>query len=107
MLNNWYQKQGFEERTKLYLYPYFSIIANINPYNQAEHLELWKSSLQWTKKGDILIWDGHFGPNESGLPLDTLKSKKEWKEIHAVIPAKPIATLNNEAFEIHVFEKVE
>jgi hypothetical protein len=107
ILNDWYQKQGFEDRTKLYLYPYFSIIADIDPYNQDEHLELWKSSLQWSKKGDILIWDGHFGPNESGLPLDTLKQNPDWTQIHSVVPQTPFKTLNNHDFEIHVFEKIK
>lgn len=106
-LAEWYKKQGFEERTKLYLYPYFSIIANIDPYNQDEHLELWKSSLEFTKKGDILIWDVHFGPNESNIPLDSLRAKSEWKEIHSIIPQVPIPTLNNANFEIHVFEKMQ
>ncbi len=106
-LNRWYQEQDYKDRTKLYLYPYFSIIADINPYNQDEHLELWASSLQWTKKGDILIWDGHFGPNESGLPLDTLKANEEWQLIHSIIPKKTIKTLNDYNFEIHVFEKIK
>lgn len=106
-LAKWYNTQPFEDRTKLYLYPYFSIIAGINPYDQSEHLELWKSSLQWTKKGDILIWDGHFGPNESGIPLDTLLANPNWKRIHRIIPDTPILTLNDYHFEIHVFEKVK
>jgi len=106
-LAKWYNTQAFEERTKLYLYPYFSIIADIDPYNQKEHLELWKSSLQYTKTGDIIIWDSHFGPNECNLPLDTLSSNPHWKEIHSIIPSQPIETINRANFEIHVFEKTE
>lgn len=107
LYEEWYRYQDFDDRTKLYLYPYFSILADINPYDQKEHLELWRSSLQWTKKGDILIWDGHFGPNEGQLPLDTLMSKPEWKHIHSIIPDPPMKTLNNYDFEVHVFEKIE
>lgn len=106
-LADWYALQDFEDRTKLYLYPYFSLIADIDPYNQQEHLDLWKSSLEFTKKGDILIWDSHFGPNESNLPLDSLRLKPEWKQIYSVIPETAIPTLNNVNFEIHVFEKIE
>ena len=106
-LAKWYTKQNFEDRTKLYLYPYFSMLANIDPYNQDEHLELWQSSLQYTKVGDILIWDSHFGPNECNIPLDSLRTKPEWKEIYTVIPKNPIETVNQANFEIHVFEKVE
>ncbi len=105
-LNKWYNSSGLEGRTKLYLYPYFSIIANISPYNQAEHLELWSSSLQWTKKGDILIWDSHFGPNESNLPLEDLKQNQNWNLIKSIIPSIPIKTIKDANFEIHVFEKI-
>jgi len=83
------------------------MLANIDPYNQDEHLELWQSSLQYTKVGDILIWDSHFGPNECNIPLDSLRTKPEWKEIYTVIPKNPIETVNQANFEIHVFEKVE
>ena len=106
-LYEWYKSQDFENRTKIYLYPYFSIIANINPYDQSEHLEFWYSSLQWTKKGDILIWDTHFGPNESGTPLDTMLNRGDWTLIKSVIPKEPIPTLNSDSFEIHVFEKMQ
>ncbi|MDB9883404.1 hypothetical protein OAD66_09760 [Bacteroidia bacterium] len=106
-LAKWYKKKNFEKRTKLYLYPYFSLIADIDPYNQKEHLDLWASSLQFTKKGDILIWDSHFGPNESGIPLNQLITDKEWVEIKQIIPTETIVTLNDAKFEIHVFEKIQ
>ncbi len=107
ILNDWYQQQNFEDRTKVFLYPYFSIIADISPYDQTQHLDFWKSSLQWTKKGDILIWDKHFGPNECGTPLDTMLARKDWELIKSIIPEKPIPTLNSDSFEIHVFEKIQ
>ena len=106
-LLDWYNNQDFENRTKIYLYPYFSIIADIDPYNQKEHLDFWASSLEYTKKGDILIWDSHFGPNESGTPLANLESNKSWNKIHKIIPKQTILTMNDRAFEIHVFEKVD
>jgi hypothetical protein len=106
-LLSWYDNQDFENRTKIYLYPYFSIIAGIDPYNQKEHLDFWASSLQFSKKGDILIWDSHFGPNESGTPLADLESDKSWNKIHNIIPEKTFLTMNDKPFEIHVFEKVD
>lgn len=106
-LSDWYKQQDLEERTKIYLYPYFSLLVDIDPYNQDEHLDLWASTLQFTKKGDIIIWDGHFGPNECGIPLESLESNKNWKKIHSIIPAERIVTLNDGTFEIHVFEKIK
>ena len=106
-LLKWYETQDYSGRTKIYLYPYFSIIANIDPYDKNQHLEFWASSLQFSKKGDILIWDSHFGPNESGTSLQQLEDNKVWKKIHQIIPQQPFITMNNIPFEIHVFEKIE
>lgn len=106
-LADWYKKQNYTDRRKIYLYPYFSLIAEINPYDKEEHLDFWASSLDYTKKGDILIWDSHFGPYESGTPLHSLEVDSTWQRIYAMIPSEPIYTTNNKQFEIHVFEKIK
>lgn len=106
-LAQWYQAQDLQDRRKIYLYPYFSILADINPYDSQQHLDFWASSLQFAKEGDILIWDGHFGPHESGTPLLTLERDSSWQKIHSILPQEPIRTLNDMIFEIHVFEKIK
>jgi hypothetical protein len=106
-LVDWMKSQPLDDRRKIYLYPYFSMIADINPYNQEEHYDFWASSLQFAEDGDILIWDGHFGPHESGTPLLSLEQDSTWKKIHAIVPKEKIVTLNDKAFEIHVFEKIK
>jgi hypothetical protein len=104
---DWYEKKGLKNRTKIILYPYFSIIANIDPYDKNQLLEFWESSFQYSKKGDILFWDSHFGPNECNTPLARLEDDPQWKKIHSVIPGYKISTVNDVPFEIHVFEKIE
>lgn len=104
--NKWYQESEYLERTKVYMYPYFSMIADIDPWDRAQHDELWSSSLPFYKKGDLIIWDGHFGPNEAGIPLSQLQDDPQYKFIKAFKPQKEIKTLNNYSFEIYVFEKL-
>ena len=104
---DWYEKKGLKNRTKIILYPYFSIIANIDPYDKNQLLEFWESSFQYSEKGDILFWDSHFGPNECNTPLARLEDDPQWKKIHSVIPRYKISTVNDVPFEIHVFEKIE
>jgi hypothetical protein len=105
-LNKWYAKEDLKARTKVFLYPYFNLIADIDPYDKKKHLEFWASSFQFTKKGDILIWDSHFGPNECGTPLKSLEENVAWKKIYSLIPSDKITTVNDVSFEIHVFEKI-
>lgn len=105
-LNEWLQNSEYKERTLVYMYPYLSMIADIDPWDRSEHEELWASSLPFYKKGDILVWDGHFGPNEAGIPLEQLKSDPNYKLIQEFKPSNRVETLNGFAFEIYVFEKL-
>ena len=95
---DWYEKKGLKNRTKIILYPYFSIIANIDPYDKN----------QLSAASDVYKrQDSHFGPNECNTPLARLEDDPQWKKIHSVIPRYKISTVNDVPFEIHVFEKIE
>lgn len=104
-LNNWLQQSEYKHRTLAYMYPYLSVIADIDPWDRKQHEELWMSSVPLYKKGDLLIWDGHFGPNEAAIPLDYLLSHQDYTLIKHFIPLHSFKTLNNYNFEIYVFEK--
>lgn len=42
--------------------------------------------------GSLLIWDAHFGANESKIPIDSLLSSPRQRLLHWVEPAKPWET---------------
>ncbi|MBR9859688.1 hypothetical protein GYB22_02865 [bacterium] len=102
----WLNQQDYEDRPWAYMYPYLSIIADRDPWNRDEHEELWKTSLPYYKKGTILIWDGHFGPNEAGIEISDLLNTDEYVLLQHFTPAEKTITLNNHEFEIYVFEKL-
>lgn len=105
-LNHWLQDTKYKDRTLVYMYPYLSMIANIDPWDRLQHEELWASSLPFYKKGDIILWDGHFGPNEADIPLNQLQNDPNYRFIKAFKPSQHLETLNGFAFEIYVFEKL-
>jgi hypothetical protein len=39
--------------------------------------------------------------------LIELETSRSWKKLKEIIPDKPIITMNNQNFEIHVFEKMD
>lgn len=102
----WYNGQNYADNTSFYFYQYFTIIADLNPYDKTKHIDLWATNMQYAKKGDVLIWDSHFGPNECGIPLIELQQDTTWYNVKSIVPTTPIPTVNGVNFEIHVFEKM-
>lgn len=101
----WYNQQDYDNRMKYFLYPYFNILTDIDPKDTEHFIELWSFDHRYAPVGSIVIWDGHFGPNEGNVPLELLKEHPDFVEIKSFYPEKPFKTLNDYNFEIHVFER--
>jgi hypothetical protein len=104
----WYVQQNFNAVDYYYLLPYFSITANIDPFaEQRKNPWRFNSDVEKGKitKGAVIIWDGHFGPNELGIDLNALLNNPEFDLLKKLTPSVPFKTLNNYDFEIYVFRK--
>ena len=101
----WYNAQEYEDRMKYFLYPYFNILTDIDPRDTDKFIQLWSFDADYAPVGSIVIWDGHFGPNEGNVPLELLEAHPDFKKIKSFYPEKAFKTLNDYNFEIHVFER--
>lgn len=103
----WLKSYDYKDKKVYFLYPYLNILTSIDPYDK-EHFEfLWSFDFDYSGPGSLLIWDGHFGPNECQIPLEKLMNNPDFVLIKSFKPQKPFTTLNNYPFEIHVFERVK
>lgn len=59
------------------------------------------------EEGSLIAWDAHFGPNESGLPLDSLLQRPDLEMIYHQEPEPPFRTLNGYDYEIYLFRTRE
>jgi hypothetical protein len=105
-VKDWYVEQGFEDRRKYFLFPFFNVIADIDPGDKERFIEIWSFDHHYAPVGSVVIWDGHFGPNEGQIPLEFLETHPDFKKIKSFYPNKPFKTLNDYDFEVHVFERV-
>lgn len=103
-LADWYQQQDFSDRTVYFFYPWLNVLLDIDPYDSERFIKLWSFDESWAPHGSILIWDGHFGPNECNIPLERLQTDERYRHIQSFIPEVPFKTLNDYPFEIHVYE---
>ncbi|MBI1305518.1 MAG: hypothetical protein GC181_02760 [Bacteroidetes bacterium] len=104
---NWYNESSYQNRMKYFLYPYLNMLTGIDPKDHEHFTEIWSFDIQYAPKGSIVIWDGHFGPNEGKVPLELLMNHPDFVKIKSFYPAHPFKTLNDYNFEIHVFERVK
>ncbi len=103
--NEWLKKVDIENRTLYFLYPYLNILADIDPWDTRRFVEIWGFHFDYADVGSMVIWDGHFGPNEGRIPLDSLRSHPDFTLRASFIPKVPFKTLNDYNFEIHIFER--
>jgi len=58
------------------------------------------------KKGDIIVWDGHFSPNEGGVPLEKLSDNTNFQLLKSFVPEHEIRVLGDHIFSIEIYEKL-
>ncbi len=101
----WYKNLEVSSNATVYLNPYFSVVGDVNPYDNTQHFQLYASGIQWIKSGDIVIWDAHFCPNEGGVPKATFVGNTEYEYLKTFKPKERYITLNDYEYEVLVFRK--
>ncbi|MCB9252799.1 MAG: hypothetical protein H6605_10055 [Flavobacteriales bacterium] len=104
---DWVKTQDFSKNKLFFLYPYLSMLTDTDPYDKERFEFLWSFDFDYSPPGSILIWDGHFGPNECQIPLDKLMNNPDFELLRSFIPEEPFKTLNDYSFEIHVFKRIK
>lgn len=105
---NWFRSSPyFENKTRIYYFaPSVAEAFRIDPFDPLQRGDL--SEISWNRdipSGSIIVWDAHFGPNEAGVPIDTLLQRPELERIYHQKPAEPTTTLNDHEYEIYLFRK--
>ena len=87
-------------------YPYLAFTLGIDPFEERRARTLSRVKVEDVEKGSVVVWDGHFGPNEAGVSLDSLMSNSGYRLLYSIKPEVVIKSLNNVPFEVHVFERI-
>jgi len=84
-------------------HPYLNLLLDVDPFNtdKIENLDRVSNAVP----GDVIVWDGHFGPNEMKLPKDQLEADSSLKLLQVIQPETLFYTLNNYLYEIRIYRK--
>jgi len=107
--SNWIIDEGLDKRLVFYYDPMFCHYLKLDPFDSEkarEQIGNHESPEETVPSGAIVIWDGHFGPNEGGMLIEKLKQNPAFKLIWHVEPEHEITVLNGHKYEIFVFERI-
>jgi hypothetical protein len=97
------QKYDMKKHKTFTGHPYLTLLLDVDPYDIKinDRLREWKKA----QPGDLVIWDGHYGPNEETVLQSELDSDTTFTLSMIVEPDAPFYTLNNLLYSIRVYEK--
>ncbi len=107
--SNWMVTEGLDKRLVFYYDPMFCHYLKLDPFDSKKAREqIWNREKpeEAVPSGAIVIWDGHFGPNEGQMPIEKLSNNPAFKLIRHVEPENEITVLNGHKYEIFVFERI-
>ncbi|MFM7726240.1 MAG: hypothetical protein ACKO7B_06040, partial [Flavobacteriales bacterium] len=101
---NYLQANFDVDSTKFFTaHPYLNLLLDVDPFDtkKIENLDKVENALP----GDVIVWDGHFGPNEMKLPKERLESDSTLELLEVIQPETIFYTLNNYQYEIRLYRK--
>ena len=104
---NWFKKSEYANRKVFYADLRIPFYLGINPYDLKRSSQMYNTpALGFLTDGSIVVWDSHFGPNENGIPRDSVFLNHRFKLVKAFEPVKEIITLGGKKYEVLVFLKL-
>lgn len=110
---DYYKTSPFVNKKVYYLYPYLAEALNVDAFDENKVGELWglyPSLEEWGPSvipdSTMIVWDGHFGPNEGAIPLDKLLNDPIFDLVKTFKPKIPFKTLGDQNFEVCLFMKL-
>lgn len=92
---------------KIYFYePSFIVYLELDPQDSLQAKELVHDAAKphyRIKEGEIVIWDGHFSPNQLG-PVEVLKESPYFELVRTFEPSEPI-TFFDKPYSLSVFRR--
>jgi len=104
---NWFKKSQYENRQLFYADLRIPFYLRINPYDLKRSFHMYNTpALGFVPDNSVVIWDSHFGPNENGIPRDSVFLNHRFQLLKVFEPDKEITTLGGQKYEVLVFLKL-
>lgn len=104
----WVKSEGLSNKKIIFNDLNVPFYMGLDPYNGAQCGQKWfvnhkDPTPDAMPDSAVFIWDAHFGPNECGVPLDSLMKSPRYQLLNRFLPDGEIKTLGGYNYEVYVF----
>jgi hypothetical protein len=110
---DWFKASPYKDQKVYYLYPLLAHVLNVDSFDPENVGELWglypsikAYGIDVVPDSTIIFWDGHFGPNECRIPLDTIMNDSRFELLKKFSPVVPFKVLGGYDFDVYAFIKL-
>ncbi len=100
-------KEKQKHQRVVFYHPYLAFRAELDPYDSTTAFHCRGLNMTPTdpgiSKGDLLVWDAHFSPNEGRTPLAPLLEHPSVQLVGAYVPVDGMDVLGGHPFEVLLF----
>jgi len=103
-MHAWMKAEGITTKGSVFAgHAYVTIALDIDPndYSKTNRLRYYENA----QSGDLIVWDGHYGPNEENTPVEEMNADKTLVLLKEFRPKKEYRPLNDMPFYVRLYRK--
>jgi hypothetical protein len=103
-MDAWMKVEGVTTKGSVFAgHAYVTIVLDIDPndYSKANRLRFYENA----QRDDLIVWDGHYGPNEEQTPIEEIESDSTLIFMKEFRPKKEYRPLNDMPFYVRLYRK--
>ena len=103
-MKGWMKTEGVTTQGCVFAgHSYVSLALDRDPFDYTKMNQL--RSFKYAQKGDLIVWDGHYGPNEENTPIEMLERDTTLVFLKEFRPVKEYRPLNDMPFYVRLYRK--
>ena len=100
----WMMKEEVNTNGRVFAgHAYVTIILDIDPNDYSKNHRL--RDIKYAQSGDLIVWDGHYGPNEEQTPIEQINADTTLVMLKEFRPKKEYRPLNDMPFYVRLYRK--
>lgn len=103
-MHAWMKAEGVTTNGSVFAgHAYVTIALDIDPndYSKTNRLRFYEHA----QKGDLIVWDGHYGPNEENTPIEKMNADTTLLLLKEFHPKEEYRPLNDKPFYVRLYRK--
>jgi hypothetical protein len=103
-MKGWMKAEGVTTEGCVFAgHSYVSLALDRDPFDYTKMNQL--RSFKYAQKGDLIVWDGHYGPNEENTPIEVMDADTTLILLQEFHPKREYRPLNNMPFYVRLYRK--